>query len=468
MGGVRLVHGARLRHRLALLLVISSSLQVLAAPAASDPYMFSRHEGYIAGGGDIKSEYTTVTHAKALCRGILACTGFTFMGGPAEGPMWINFKDEWNVGGTGWTSYHRELKPGHAHPAPAAPAAPEAEPPREAASATADTTPPGEPVVIKVELPAESPVKLSAEGSSKLDELAGSISDDYLPLGGTPPAVETTSSHGDQVSLESIPQASPDVGAVDASTPGTALPSETPPNDAKQAQAQPETQAPVPTGLTQKQGSTLQAPVNAYVQETVAASAYQDSLFVGTLMSMQHRAVRALGLESVVMCYAHQDTGGACRVARHGNETERLASAAPSDASANDTRLLPPLAWGTAEVFYGNETGHLEIVRLSPTRFAVCFQRVSDATVICSLGLVLENTEAAGLRCTFGSTLQLGEGRLISVAPAAAGRQVVVCSVVTGLSDVTCRWADVIEPGEGAEDYELRLQGGAPRTVKTV
>ena len=31
------------------------------------------------------------------------------MGPPAEGPMWINFKNEWNIGGTGWTSYRKEV-----------------------------------------------------------------------------------------------------------------------------------------------------------------------------------------------------------------------------------------------------------------------------------------------------------------------------------------------------------------------
>merc|ERR1719310_1157129 len=30
------------------------------------------------------------------------------MGPPSEGPMWINFKKEWNIGGTGWTSYRRD------------------------------------------------------------------------------------------------------------------------------------------------------------------------------------------------------------------------------------------------------------------------------------------------------------------------------------------------------------------------
>merc|ERR1719408_619494 len=74
---------------------------------AGDDLEFKMFDGYIAGEDDIASEYLTLTKAKERCSELPDCRGFTFMGGPSEGPMWVNFKAAWNIAGTGWTSYRR-------------------------------------------------------------------------------------------------------------------------------------------------------------------------------------------------------------------------------------------------------------------------------------------------------------------------------------------------------------------------
>merc|ERR1712192_89158 len=74
--------------------------------------------------------------------------------------------------------------------------------------------------------------------------------------------------------------------------------------------------------------------------EGFAPSPYRDSLFAGNFMKMTHRTVIALSQERLVMCYAHPEVGGACRAAFATGEQEAVD---PSDASASDSRFLPPV-----------------------------------------------------------------------------------------------------------------------------
>merc|ERR1712070_568289 len=133
-----------------------------------------------------------------------------------------------------------------------------------------------------------------------------------------------------------------------------------------------------------------------------------------------------------------------------------------------DQRLLPPLLWGTHEVFLEGKTGHIETARLNSNRFVVCFERVSDSAITCSLGFVSGSGAGNSLRCIFGNSLQLGFGRLISVAPASAGRQLVACHAAKGENHVTCRWADAVESGGSEVPIELRWTAGEPRIVQKV
>lgn len=187
-------------------------------------------------------------------------------------------------------------------------------------------------------------------------------------------------------------------------------------------------------------------------------------------MRMTHSSVVGLSVDDVVLCYADPDVGGACRASRGKYEEEqaRRKIAAPSDASSEDTRLLPPLPWGSPAVFLANETGRVDTLRLNARRFVVCFERVSDAAVICSLGFVTEGSGGSGLQCAFGNSLQVGSGRLMPISPASAGRQIVACHAATGNFTVTCRWADVVEPSNSEEVVELRWVEAEPRVVASV
>lgn len=201
----------------------------------------------------------------------------------------------------------------------------------------------------------------------------------------------------------------------------------------------------------------------------IVHSEYQKSLFVGDLMSMTHRSVRALSPQHVVMCYAHPEVGGACRASLAKPESV----VAPSDASASDSRLLPPLAWDTPEIFYKNETGRLETVRLNSHRFVVCFERVSDNVVACTLAFLQENPDKQTLASAFGNSLDFGNGRLVTSSPAQAGKQLVVCFAPKArsrgdVSDVSCKWADVVDLVGQDVMAELRWAKDATQNVQTV
>jgi hypothetical protein len=174
---------------------------------------------------------------------------------------------------------------------------------------------------------------------------------------------------------------------------------------------------------------------------------YSEGLFVGKIMAMKHKYVIALSSELVVMCYTSEEVGGACHAAPVGANFH-------SDAEAGGSKLLPALAWGSPEVFFGNQTGPMEVVRLSPTRFAVCFERVSDSSVLCFAGTVSVGDGSAGFRCAFSSHVTLGIGRLISTTPASAGKKIAACFAEKEDRGVACRWGSV-EPGS-QDALELR------------
>merc|ERR1719240_1554787 len=111
----------------------------------------------------------------------------------------------------------------------------------------------------------------------------------------------------------------------------------------------------------------------------------------------------------------------------------------------NGTHLLPPMSWGAHEIFNESAVKHIEAVRLTSKLFAICFEQALDSTVSCTLGLVSEEDAHHALRCSFGSSLTLGSGVLISITSASAGRQLVACYTATGKGHVTCRWADAVE-----------------------
>lgn len=82
-------------------------------PAASrmrrpGEYIFSRYAGWIGSGADIHVD-TMVPH-QALKRCIImpGCMGVTFEGTPSQVPVPVHFKSEWNIQGSGWTSFKLE------------------------------------------------------------------------------------------------------------------------------------------------------------------------------------------------------------------------------------------------------------------------------------------------------------------------------------------------------------------------
>jgi len=448
---------------------------------------FTMFDGYIAGDGDIGSEYTTLRKAKVRCLQTPDCKGFTFMGGPSEGPMWINFKKEWNVGGTGWTSYRRESRespPTSAASEESTPAAqkeaPLPDPPLQEPDPSDATPGPSGSSQAQSNDHLEKPTDLAdvaskpgtnPEPPTNLADIADAPVQQSLPKSNTslessPPSLEASSmsSRPDAGTLASEP-----ASCTTGSTCNGAAPSDT-------AELPPP--ALEPASVLAKNVSHAELKVNATKDvlredpKTVELSPYQASLFVGELMKMTKRKLVALNMENVVMCYAQPEVGGACRaaLANATKEKERRENASSSDMSAGDARFLPPLTWGSHEVFLEGKTGNIESVRLNSNRFAVCFERVSDSAITCSLGFVLGGA-GSGLRCAYGNSLQLGFGRLISVAPASAGRQLVACHAPLRFgekSNVTCRWADVLEKMGSEASVELRWAASEPRTVQTV
>lgn len=75
-----------------------------------DRVEFSQHEGFISAGGDLLIETMTVTDAMAQAVLLPGCKGFTFEGDPRSGKVEVFFKDKWDLGDRGWTSYRMERK----------------------------------------------------------------------------------------------------------------------------------------------------------------------------------------------------------------------------------------------------------------------------------------------------------------------------------------------------------------------
>lgn len=72
-------------------------------------WIFTQHDGYIAGGKTLHSEVMSIEDAKLKCKHLPGCQGFMLKGAPREGKLKITFKDKWGLHGTGWTSYRYEL-----------------------------------------------------------------------------------------------------------------------------------------------------------------------------------------------------------------------------------------------------------------------------------------------------------------------------------------------------------------------
>jgi hypothetical protein len=370
---------------------------------------FTMFDGYIAGNDDVTSEYTTLTKAKVLCLRLPECKGFTYMGPPSEGPMWINFKKEWNIGGTGWTSYRRDSEE-NASTAKQ----------RDKRSVVAEERElPGTPAGDAADTGAASNTQ-EAEPAVRADEIRGAEIPEEAPK-------------EDVMNPPNLVISKSDIRA---------------PND----------------GQAEDSNATSPGTENLTLAERPS---YQSSLFVGELMRMTKRKVFALNTEKVVMCYTDPDVGGACRAANATAQKEQQATAPSSDSSASNTSLLPPLPWGTHKVFLEGRIGHIEISRLNSNRFVVCFERIADSAIVCSLGFVYGAGVGSDLQCTFGNSLSLGFGSLISVTPASAGQQLVACHIAKGDSTVTCRWADAVEDA-GLQGAELRWAEGEPRIVQSM
>jgi hypothetical protein len=433
------------------------SLLVDAADA-----VFSIHNGYIAGGSDIENVYTTVTEAKAHCLKLAECRGFTFMGAPSEGPMWINFKSEWNVAGDGWTSYRREFE------APVPPELPLASATMESEGA-ADVSPDAKPgQIAKDTSKADDPeARLVANASSSV------VTEKPAQSAGSTPSIETkeaattelevapeeeTAKH-DFADMASVRNDTHEQAAVEAAA------SESVPLSMAQPTSSVEASPVASAGPEMDRTSEIPADglLRARVRPAAAVPAqpsnYSKGLFVGRLMAMTQRAVVGLSKDLVVFCYASAEVGGACMA---GN-----ASAMSTEASLEDARLLSPVPWGDAEVFLASETGRLEIVRLTPVRFAVCFERVSDSSVHCSPGIVQGGDVDNTFRCTFGTSILVGIGALVSASPSSAGQQLAACFAETRDRRVACRWAQVLQEQQ-IDTFELSWIDSEARVVKTV
>lgn len=607
-------------HRRSRLLLLTGFLRLLCV-CSGDSEDFSMHDGYIPGGGDIASEFITVTEAKERCLAAPTCQGFTFMGGPQEGPMWITLKNEWDVAGTGWTSYRRgptEAAPAAAGGAAAASAS--SEPERTEARGSAE---PGEgPETSSVQQPAsEAEAVAGTSGGSGVaadlkdgDQIAGDTDESALDRlfaeYGQPdaldaqeqapgtgeesiapatlaesaaeqtesqqdPVVENSDSRdkpeqesapsegsparasGEEASTETEPRPessapSSEKQEVESLSDTAAAPSadsSPPPADLEPAElasaadavpvpdaaagaeaaqaapadvtladsesseaasahsepvvpATPTDAAPVSEGAQADLAANVREPIADAASSSVAGgseqaapvrtvsgagadgllratprippepaeppNAYRDNLFVGELMAMTHRSIVAPSMHFVVMCYAHLERGGACCVAPAAKARDSLVPATSADAASDDKRLLPPLAWGPSEVFYSNRTGPLEAVRVSANRFVVCFTRVLDSSLLCSMGFLHTDADSAPPRCSFGEPLLLGPGRLVSISSAKAGKKVIVCYAAED-SIVSCRRAEVVQTSQGVSaPAELRWTEDGPQAVRTV
>jgi hypothetical protein len=332
------------------------------------------------------------------------------MGGPAEGPMWINFKKEWNVAGTGWTSYRRDSE----------------------------------------SMQSNSEQAIAAEAQAETHNQFNSGQPDKDPV-----TDASTASAGDTEAVQSHTvqmEVQPSTGSAEVVRK----------NEAAQANVN-MTSIEVTSNAELRVVDSLQGEQEE--AKTPETSDYQASLFVGELMKMSQRNVVALNMENVIMCYVQPEVGGACRAANASKE-EADTEWDTLHEDRNDTHFLPPLTWGSDEVFLGSEVSHIETVRLTSSRFVVCFEQASDSTITCTLGIVSAEGTSVGLRCAFRNSLVLGHGRLISITSASAGSQLIACYSDEGKRSVTCRWADTLEDA-GTKDVELKWAENEPQIFKT-
>lgn len=69
---------------------------------------YSQFNAYISFGGDITVRTMTVQQAFQKASQMPRCVGFCHEGPPTNQPVEIFFKDHWDVGGEGWTSYKKQ------------------------------------------------------------------------------------------------------------------------------------------------------------------------------------------------------------------------------------------------------------------------------------------------------------------------------------------------------------------------
>jgi len=474
---------------------------------------FSMHNGYIAGGSDIGSKYITVTEAKSHCSKTSECKGFTFMGPPSEGPMWINFKSDWNIGGDGWTSYRYNLRASlppqtdfaapeqqeqqiggslvtseqeeqptgssssveksESYRASIAPSLLAAEQSEQLTSKTSNSKS-SDVAEVKSEAPVVADTASEGTSNTHIDasntdmpflsehaeELRSSSSGaDSLAASEMGSLADTSSAHGSKSpDKEPVPRSDADImtqpESIVQEQEGGIGAAELPQSSSIQAKvaqlSEPALEAipPVNDGL-------LRARMQTRKPHAVQPTNYSQSLFVGRLTAMTQRNIVGLSKDVVVFCYASPEVGGACMA---GN-----ASVITIEASSEDTRSLSPLHWGVADVFSESQIGRLEVVRLTPVRFAVCFERISDSIVLCLAGAVVGG-ESADFRCVLGPLTMLGNGRLMSASPSRAGQQIAACLAEKQDGRVSCKWAHVQQ-----EQETLRLSwiDSEAQTVRT-
>lgn len=239
----------------------------------------------------------------------------------------------------------------------------------------------------------------------------------------------------------------------------------------------------------------------------------------GFFTGMTDRKLISLSSHCFVLCYAREEDGG-CRAASVDPAADAPAAVSKAIAATNDTagavaaddaaaiagavidtltglgagatagaeggegrighnpRLLPPLLWGTAQPYWRGRVERLEAERLSPGRFAVCFQRSTGATsaVACTAGALEDSVKAAAAPSELGPfapVLDIGPGRLISITVARAGLRFAVClharaggeaeasaqvSITARRGPISCHWAEVA--GSLGGRLELRLAEG--------
>jgi len=219
------------------------------------------------------------------------------------------------------------------------------------------------------------------------------------------------------------------------------------------------------------------------LQNQIDAIRQAWNYFEGNLMRLTEWKVFALHARLVVMCFApfnyesaagegQATPGGAgCRLANLGQDWGYAASAAEAEkkaataeaalaaAKTNNSvpELFPELPWGTPQHFLeiSSSLGRLEVVRLSDERFLACFEHGSDAMVSCRFGAAEAGSEVP----SFGSRLDLGPGRMVSLTATRAGKGFAICRQDLALGgapqsgmQVSCRFGEV-DSGSG----ELRL-----------